>query len=262
MEAVSALSRPFKYALIAVATGFGAIFALAALIFAWLWLAWAGHEYKIGWIEVPVHYRVSFEAKIDDTVYTGSTVVEVTYVKTPNWQNWPGVSDDDYPHIRGEAASLTLPDGEVICLLAGAGARQVGERANSIDWIAANLLAHYPLNYSQGTFVSVEMAPHLSGSAEIPPKLMPPMIVFSDPLDPTTAHLVDAADPDRALAPGVHFLGARIAVTLDPVSTGIGTVLPWLGDRNDPGAPTSFTTNKDAFTHENHGRPLGRHDFY
>src|SRR6266481_228664 len=80
----------------------------------WLGFLSAADSFKLGWVEVPVHYRLSFGVEVGGVNYTGSTVVQVTYQQIPSWQiiNGPGIAT----LYEGQAAYVKLPDGKAIFL--------------------------------------------------------------------------------------------------------------------------------------------------
>lgn len=57
---------------------------------------------------------------------------------------------------------------------------------------------------------------------------MPMMVRFRDVGDPKSVELVDPAHLDASFGPGIEFSKATVAITDDPVTTGIETLLPWL----------------------------------
>jgi len=63
----------------------------------------------------------------------------------------------------------------------------------------------------------------------------------------------DPERPEQWLGPGARFLGAQIAVTSEPRTTGIAAVLPWLADR---AVPQRLTGSNDPFYQESGGNVL------
>jgi hypothetical protein len=57
---------------------------------------------------------------------------------------------------------------------------------------------------------------------------MPMMVRFRDVNDPTSAELVDPEHLDASFGSGVKYSQASIAITDDPVTTGIERWLPWI----------------------------------
>ena len=182
--------------------------------------------------------------------------MQVTYQQVPRWQAWAWIDAPPGGAIyRGQAATLRLPDGKVLCLMT---AGIVGRKLPSIVGIADRLLA--PLQRSGGRrdMIDTSNAPRISGSAEIPPNLLLPILLFENPDDPRSAHVFDPEQPEQWLGPDARFLGAQIAVTSEPRTTGIATVLPWLADR---AVPQQLTRRNDPFYAESHGNFLFKADF-
>jgi hypothetical protein len=92
-----------------------AILAVPAILIALFILLVMAEKFKLGWHEVPVHYRLSFGVEVGGVVYSGSTVAQVLYQHIPQWQviNGPGVAALE----KGQASCVKLADGRMICLL-------------------------------------------------------------------------------------------------------------------------------------------------
>jgi hypothetical protein len=229
--------------------------------FAWLSAIWVADYYKLGWVEVPVHYKLTFAVEVGGTRYTGSTVAQVLYQHIPHWQALfgPGVA---FPY-KGQAGCTKLEDGKLVCLLPGGqylvvskdkyypGVGALANRLLSVDGSPTGL-------NSKSQVILPSNARTVTGSSDVPIELLPPMIVLDRPADPTSAHLLDPEHPERALGAGARFLGVKIAVTNEPVSQGIETVLPWLA----PSGSTILSLPGDPFLEENSGRPLYRAYFF
>jgi hypothetical protein len=79
------------------------------------------------------------------------------------------------------------------------------------------------------------------------------MLLIENPEDPRSAHVFDPERPEHWFGPGARFLGAQIAVTSEPRTTGIAAVLPWLADR---AVPQQLTNRNDPFYQESGGNVL------
>ena len=235
------------------------VVAIVAVL-VWYGTIMTAYNYKWGWIELPVRYRLTFGVEVGGTAYSDFTVVEVNYQQIPHWQVLfgPGIAS----LYKGQAGLLKLPDGKMVCLMPS-GSFVVADRRNfSVSEIADRLLS---VNGSatgpkhQWTPIGAWNAETVAGTSEIPIELLPPMIVLDDPANPSSAHLFDPEHPERSLGSGARFLGAQIAVTDAPVSSGIEAVLPWLAD---PAIPQMLNGREDAFRQENHGHSLFKAYFY
>jgi hypothetical protein len=228
-------------------------------------LVWFGtvviaYDHKWGWLEVPVHYRLSFAVEAGGVVYAGSTVVQVVYQEIPHWQVLvgPGIA----ALYEGQAGCVKLADGKMVCLLPNAHNLVYGKDYRTAAAIADRLLS---VNGSptgpkkKWVPIHASSAASVTGSSDIPIELLSPMIVLDDPAHPSSAHLFDPEYPERTLGPGARFLGAQIAVTNDAVSRDIEAVLPWLAD---PAVPQRLNDRGDAFLQENHGNSLYKASFH
>lgn len=246
-----------KYVILIVV---GVPVAVVVAGFLWLGTIWVAYNYKLGWIEVPVRYRVTFGVEVGGVAYTGSTVAQVTYQQIPHWQTNPN------PGIaalyKGQAGLLKLPDGKMVCLMPRAGNVVIGKQYYSVAAIADRLLSidgSLTGPKKKWHVIHASNAATVTGESDIPNELLPPMIVLDDPANPSTAHLFDPEYPERSLGSGARFLGARLAVTDAPVSHDINAVLPWLAD---PAIPQMLSRPGDPYLQENPGHPLYKALFY
>jgi hypothetical protein len=251
------MNRTVKITLLTVV---GVPVALIAAVLVWFGTVAIANSYKLGWIEVPVRYRLTFGVEVGGVAYAGSTIVEVTYEQIPAWQNLigPGIA----AIYQGQAGLLKLPDGKMVCLMPRGEYVVYGKENYSATAIANRLLS---VNGSptgpkkEWHPVHASSAATVTGDSDIPIELLPPMIVLDDPANPSSAHLFDPEHPERTLGSGARFLGAQIAVTNAPVSHDIEAVLPWLAD---PAIPQMLNHPGDPYLQENHGNPLYKAYFY
>jgi hypothetical protein len=221
-------------------------------------LVMAGDKYHWGWTEIPVHYRLSFGVEVGGNAYTGASVVQVTYEQVPGWQAWAWIDAPPGGSIyRGQAATLRLPDGKVLCLMTS-GQTLVGRKtrnsyAGNVVGIANRLLAPLLRSGDRRDMIDTSNAARISGSADIPLSLLPTILLIEKPEDPRSVHVFDPERPEQWLGSGARFLGAQIAVTSEPLTTGIAAVLPWLADR---AVPQRLTSRIDPFYQESGGNVL------
>jgi hypothetical protein len=165
------MNRAVKIALlIVVAVPVAAIVA----VLVWYGTIVTAYNYKWGWIEVPVHYRVTFGVEVGGVAYTGSTVVEVNYQQIPLWQDLfgPGIA----ALYQGHAGLLKLPDGKMVCLMPGGSYVVYGKRNFSVPEIAARLLSvnGSPTGPKQKwTPILASNAATVAGNSDIPIELLP-----------------------------------------------------------------------------------------
>jgi hypothetical protein len=248
--------KSLSYSVLAIVA---VVMVVLAAGFLWIGAIWAAANLKLGWIEIPVHYRLSFGEEVGGVSYTGSTVVQVTYRRIPNWQtlSQPGGA----AFYKGQAGCVKLPDGKMVCLMPGGQSMIFGKLFYSIVETADRLLS---VNGSavgpkqKWRPIDVSNAATVAGSSDVPVEMLPAMIVLDDPADSSSVHVFHPEHPEQALGADSRFLGVRIAVTKDPVSHGIETVLPWLG----PEHSLRLGNPDDPFEQENHGYPLYKTYFY
>jgi hypothetical protein len=251
------MGRTIKIALLTIVA-----VPLAAILLgaAWLGTLWVAETLKLGWAEVPVHYRLTYSVEVGGATYTSSTVVQVTYQNIPQWQlltTVPGIA----ALYRGQAGCLRLPDGRMVCLLPNAQFFVHGKAYYSVAAIADRLLSvdGFPTGpKAKWKQIYASNAASVSGSSNIPVDLLSPMIVLDDPKNPSSAHLFDPEHPEKTLGPGSHFIGGEIAVTADPVSNNIEATLAWLAD---PAIDQQLSRPGDPILREN-GKPLYKIYFY
>jgi hypothetical protein len=229
-----------------------AVVVVAGLV--WFGTIWIAYQIKLGWVEVPVHYRLSFSVEVGGVSYEGSTVAQITYRQIPYWQT---LTEPGFASLyKGQAGCVKLPDEKMICLMPGAKTMAFGQSFHSVGGIASQLLSvdGSPTGPKEKwRLIGARNAETVAGSSDIPIDLLPPMIVLDDAAHPSSAHLFDPERPEKTLGAGSRFLVAQIAVTNDSVSHDIETVLPWLAD---PGIPQILSEPGDPFRQENRGYPL------
>jgi hypothetical protein len=218
----------------------------------------AADAYHVGWTEVRIHYRLSFGVEVGGVAYTGQTVVQVHYEKVPRWQAWAWI---DAPPggatYRGQAAVLQLPDHRVLFLMTS-GETLVARQSHPIQIISRQLLG--PVDRSRGTRgpINAENAKLVSGVAEIPLGLVPTILLLDDSSNPKSAHVFDPEQPEEWLGRGAKFLGAQIAVTTEPLTSGIANIFPWLS----AGGEQRLTDSRDPFFQESGQNFLYKAYFY
>jgi len=237
-----------------------AVVIVVGIVGGGLALVMAGDKYHWGWTEIPVHYRVSFGVEVGGVAYSGASVVQVTYQRVPRWQAWAWIDAPPGGSLyRGQAATLWLPDGKVLCLMTSGETLDGRKTRNSARGIANRLLAPLLPSGDRRDIIDTSNAARISGSADIPLDLLPAMVLIENAEDPRSAHVFDPERPEQWLGPGARFLGARIEVTSEPRTTGNMPVLPWLADR---AVPQQLTGHNDPFYQESGGNVLFKAYFY
>lgn len=236
--------------------------ALVAAGLAWFGTVWVAYNLKLGWVEVPVHYRLSFGVEAGGVAYIGSTVVQVTYRTIPYWQMLTVPTSASL--YEGQAGYVKLPKGKVIFLLPHALSPIFGfadKRPCDVIDIANYLLS---VNGSPSgptkkwAPIYSSNAATVTGSSDLPNSFLPPMIFLENADDVSTARFFHPEHPEQTLGDQSRFLGAQIAVTSDPVSQGIEAEFSWL----EPGHSWALGNPGDSFRQENRGDALIKGDFF
>jgi hypothetical protein len=251
------MSRAIKITLLTVVAIPATIVLVGAI---WLGIFVAADRFKLGWVEVPVHYRLSFGVEVGGISYTGSTVVQVTYQSIPSWQviNGPGEASP----YEGQAAYVKLPDGKAIFLLP----KYLTPKFTNKRVYEAADLADYLLSVNGSPSgptkkwapIGAGSATTVTGGSDIPDNFLPLMIMMENWADASTAHFFHPEHPEQTLGDQARFLGARIEVTSEPVSRDIETAFPWL----EAGHSFALGNPGDSFQRENRGAGLYKADFY
>jgi hypothetical protein len=198
-------------------------------------------------INRPGHkYRLTVEVTTPEGVKSGSGVLAVVPDR--------GYSRGGRTTMRGEAVFVDLGRGKnVVALLA----HQQGAKLDLDD---INYVALRAYGAARGNRVSFNELNRQTGVVAVQGDLMPVLVSFGDPLDPTTARLVAGDHVEAVLGDGYALRGLTAETVPnglwpidfggalgESVTRGIETKLPWLAAPGDPAA----TALKTA------GLPLG-----
>ena len=181
--------------------------------------------FQLAYPSATVRYRLTLEADVDGKPATGSGVVEVSYRANPQLL---GASAQIGIEVRGEAVSLNLGQGLIFAMLA-----QGNHVRSGPENIVPFLFGLTKGGIGPADFSSIRA---LSGRRNLPLELLPALVRFDDPRDPSTAKSVDAS----SLGLGATFRSASveivdagywpltiIGVTGVPVTREIAQKLPW-----------------------------------
>jgi len=158
-----------------------AVVIVVGIVGGGLALVMAGDKYHWGWTEIPVHYRVSFGVEVGGVAYSGASVVQVTYQRVPRWQAWAWIDAPPGGSLyRGQAATLWLPDGKVLCLMTSGETLDGRKTRNSARGIANRLLAPLLPSGDRRDIIDTSNAARISGSADIPLDLLPAMVLIEN----------------------------------------------------------------------------------
>jgi hypothetical protein len=138
--------------------------------------------FQLAYPSATVRYRLTLEADVDGKPATGSGIIEVTYRTNPQLL---GASAQIGIEVRGEAVSLTLGPGLIFAMLApGSNVRSGPEN------IVPFLFGLTSGGIGPEDFSRIRA---LRGRRNLPFELLPALVRFDDPRDPSTAKSVDAS---------------------------------------------------------------------
>jgi hypothetical protein len=185
-----------------------------------------------------INYRLTLNIESDGVVYTGSGVIEtVWYPGLKVGNSWFGNAWN--AHVRGEAVVVDLGDhGMLFALLTDPATPEAGGRHGEL---------FYPHNPERIPLLAFD-AEKISGvltqdflnaiskrrdSVDLPLNKLPMLVRFTNLSDPRSVERVNPNDLPASFGTGVWIVSATLAVTDDPVTTGIEKKLVWLQTAND-----------------------------
>ncbi len=203
--------------------------------------------------QTPVYrYRLTVEVDTPDGVKTGSSVIEVdTEVAGGYSIPTPGRVTN---RVRGEAVTVDLGEGRVLFALLRSEAdidwagrvmyrlspQYAGENALRDGY--RNMLRHRPER---------TVPRHFSRADQVNERSAYPMLVtFRDIDDPTSVEEVDPDDLAATFGEGVSLKRITVQITDDPVTSGIGQRLGWLGQYRKKHFDGTSTASEDLTTND------------
>ncbi|MGV8997661.1 MAG: hypothetical protein ACOH12_11995 [Parvibaculaceae bacterium] len=172
-------------------------------------------------------YRLTVEVSVDGVAKAGSSVIETQWLHRPTF----GIFSRWGSTVLGQAAYIDMGKyGTMLVML--------GPDPSSRDYATAEVMAMRALGSAQarsknGYPISLETLKDFSrvtGRAELHEGHFPKLIWFSDITDLKTGKFVLPQDFETVIGPNVHFIGATVEITTDPISSGLNKKLPFLYD--------------------------------
>lgn len=172
-----------------------------------------------------IHQKLTVEIDSPSGIRSGYAVVEVgNHPKPDVLKSIPG---NGYS-VRGEAVVIDIAPGKTLFALLTPPDAKWGDTS----WYQAELI-----NNALAEGAADEP------SVKLPPQLYPLLVTFRDIRDPKSVERVDPAALDKSFGAGVTLRRITVAVTDDPVTTGIEKRLGWLARSEDGGLdPTMGVT--------------------
>ncbi|WOE76093.1 hypothetical protein [Alterisphingorhabdus coralli] len=192
-----------------------------------------------------LRYRLTVEVDTPDGVKRGSSVVAVNVSQTGDdaWFVSPqarGVRAT----MRGEAAAVDLPGGQVLFALL--------RNQQSVDagkWYAHNAVYAPQFRGEYSGIHRTQYLKHRPGSSgELTDDARPMLVTFGDLSDPTSVMLVDPDDLPASFGEGVALKQITVAITKDPVTTGIEERLGWMDEFRKAHFDGTSTLSEDLTT--------------
>jgi hypothetical protein len=168
---------------------------------------------SIAYPEIHIRYRLKFDVKVDDTIRTGSGVVEVSYQIVPDYMNVNGALVG-LNHIYGNAITIDL--GEKGLLFA-----VFRMPSDSHYRLGDTALPAYGLETSNTPSklkASLRQLQRKSGLVEVPIDAVPLLVCFRDINDPWSAEKVDPRNFSATFGKGVELIRVSLELTDDPIS--------------------------------------------
>lgn len=179
-------------------------------------------------------FRLTVEVNTPAGIKVGSGVIQTTLVKAPIWSLGPQTE----VAVKGEAVPVELTGGQTLFALLGKPAD--GDYAAALPLIVFRDLIQKPEFKSSGRLYYDVDRQHayltrLKPNAVLSGDTLPLIVRFRDIRDRTS---VEAVPPERfsqILGPGFSLRRVTIAITDEPITTGLDRYLPWLKSWREDG---------------------------
>jgi hypothetical protein len=175
--------------------------------------------YKLSFPTYSYRYRLQISLSVDEKVYTGSSVIEVT------WECGPKISGlgQCAPSLGGQATVIDIGSRGVVVatLRSGDDISPTPDGAVDAVWLCANAFGN------QSTSEELPKLPRLTGRRDLSPYNFPRLVWFASPPDMKTARKITVQNVANILDPTARFTGAFVEITGDPIMVDIAKNLPW-----------------------------------
>ena len=188
-----------------------------------------------------LRYRLTLDVKVDGTIHSGSSVIEIPYSFAPdvfsalpgarfygsNMRGYAVTIDlgarglmfviDDYPALANPAAGQALfPD---------------GSNLGQLPLAALHVSAGKPSEEA----AEIKRLQYSAKPIDVPFERLPMIVRFRDVDDRNSLGEVDPYDLAAAFGPGVTLQRASLEVTRDPITPAPASWPKWLVDENEKG---------------------------
>jgi hypothetical protein len=188
----------------------GIIIAIFAVGYAAFKLTFPSDSYR---------YRLQLSLSIDEKIYTGSSVVEVTWGCGPKITGLGQCASS----LGGQAAVIDLGTRGVIVvtLRTGENISPIPDGAVDAVWLCANAFGN------RSTNEELPALRHLKGRRDLSPTNLPRLVWFPNPADMKSAQKITVLNAANVLDPTARFTEAFVEITKDPIVVDIASKLPW-----------------------------------
>ena len=170
--------------------------------------------YKVIYPTYTYRYRMTVEVLVDGQVKSGSSVIEVNLTKQPQWFVPLPISIK----VVGEAVFVDLGEGRNVLALLASG--PVGS-----SYPSEIVPRHFPFEAHDLRKLS-----GLSGTWSLSRDHLPMFVTLSDLSDPRSARVLDPNLFEEEFGAPVKLKDVVVQITRDPVTRGITTLIPWIGN--------------------------------
>lgn len=167
-------------------------------------------------------YRLQLSLSIDGKIYTGSSVIEVT------WECGPRITGlgQCAPSLGGQAAVIDLGSRGIVVatLRTGESISPVPDGAVDAVWLCANAFGNH------STTKELPALRHLTGRRDLSPSNLPRLVWFANPADMKSAQKITVLNVASVLDPTARFTETFVEITKDPIVVDIAKKLPWYSE--------------------------------
>jgi hypothetical protein len=180
---------------------------------------------------VVINYRLTINAITPDGIKTGSSVIQVSYASQFNLN---GGGRSGVIKVTGEAVPVDLGQGKLLfvtltCQASGRGCNSVGlDTAHDAEWLPVRVFG-FDWNWGDERKLARQVAAAQSGGPrEVPLQALPTIVTFNNIHDPMSVQIAQPENLSPALGQSVVISSARLELTDDVPTVGIGKFLNWL----------------------------------
>jgi hypothetical protein len=205
--------------------------------------------FKLTFPSYSYRYRLQISLSVDEKVYTGSSVIEVT------WNCGPPITGLGrcISSLGGQAAVIDLGSrGAVVATL------RSGEYVAPIPEGAVEAVGLCARAFGNGsTHRELPELPKLAGRRALSLDNFPRLVWFSNPADASTARKVTPENIASIVDPTARVTDAFVEITTAPVVVDITRYFPWLPALKEQqgktvhGSPAQFRLSYNMFVGEN-----------